>query len=234
MDGDYVGFIYTGHDEVPISNIAVNELRDRQGLQLKDGFLTLMFDNPYTSVSLPQVGGVYSFNNYQSMNVFNIKIETCGVGNEYNVSNLMYDRSIDQSDAFNLVDMLNPISDNGFVTAFNAYMTDNNLKDLYFAIFRKHFDGESVKYMPVCYHQLENVVEVNKEHRFDLPEPCAVKKNDYLGFGSMKSGIQSIKYDKGENYPCKLLNYFQTESNMECNRKYSIGYFYHPIVHISI
>lgn len=150
---------------------------------------------------------------------------------ETNVTNLICPREYDESDAFILIDYLNPVPGEGFVVGFNNYLEHCNDNNPIMMIVRPNDeDGHDV----ICKRNVSGCPQnASDDHPSAyLDEKCVVKEGDLLAMAMMKSGQHQIPYHEVPDYPCKFVDIMFRHLPEVCIRKYSIGYIFQRACHV--
>jgi len=238
-DNDFIGFVYTNSNKVPISAVLTPE---------ESGFISriMLNSDSLMTVSKPRKNGHYSFRATNQNIQFNIHAEQCLVGIKphpvYNsmssesitIQNDLYTRSMQSSESFIVADEMLKIPADGYVTKVHAWISQCTNDDLFFLIMSKpQFSDDGQKYQIKCRIKAPPCTQSNYKMTIDMyniAEDCKVNHGDILGLSSRGSGMQQVSYDIVEGYQSFLLDPFLTKLGDSFHRKYSIGFTFqnHP------
>ncbi|MEN2496294.1 MAG: hypothetical protein MHMPM18_000831 [Marteilia pararefringens] len=253
-DGDYLGFIYTGTAPIPISYTHLGEVDSDSKLHL-----SVIDDNDYKNLVILPISdngleASYTFGNSVGNLEFNITALQCTVKYETTmneqtqlddipydlyVGNALYTRNETGNDALIVVDLLNAVAVDGYVTSFHIdpnYHSSSitTLMMVRPIIEQDHQETEDLMMDPTPRMSgAEIVCSLNitpsSTEVYELDEPCRVERGDRLAISSLGSE-SSLSFDLIDGYPCEFLDQtFSVIDNHECHRMYSMGYSFSKI-----
>jgi len=245
--GDFLGFVYTGHGQIPLAHVEVTED--------EENFLTLLDPSKLETVLPPVESARYNLANAHQGYKFSIGVRLCTVNidptltlntdydswREYEedlggiVISEIYDRQKVSFESELIVDMLNIIPFDGFITSFGARI--HNCGDQYgpddTPIMMMLRPVSESKFEVVCSVQLPPCPGNGSDFvTIELQEECSVERGDVLGVALGNEETQTIAYDNVENYPSYFLNQlYEIKESKTCERKYTMGFIFKSVFH---
>lgn len=239
--GDFVGFIFTGQNQIPLAH--EDETND------PNDYLTLLDETNLLTIDSPRVNGTYTMTDATVGKKFAIKIELCTVGMDSTlntsidyemwennqdpkkgtISNLLYKRQYVTFESETVIDMLNVIPFDGFVTDFYGYGSNcadiDSSDEVPIFVMLRPTNSDVTSFEVICSARAPLCDNQSMYINVSLGSSCPVQFGDFMGVILGNADYQTISYDVVDNYPSFFLDrLFDIQENRTCNRKYSMGF----------